>query len=71
LLVVFGAMLVVVLGGQRHSVGGYEMEFCLAAGRLSHLAAVLGASYLLSRVIKYQGKPRRRQPPWSQPAARR
>jgi len=71
LLVVFGAMLVVVLGGQRQSLGGYAMEFWLAAGRLSRLAAVLGASYLLSRVIKYQGKPRRRQPPWSQPAARR
>jgi len=65
-LVTFGAMLVVVLGGERHSIGQYTMEFWVAAGRLSRLAAVLGAGYLLSRAIKYQGKRVRRQPPWTQ-----
>ena len=65
-LVIFGAMLVVVLGGERQSIGQYTMEFWVAAGRLSRLAAVLGAGYLLSRAIKYQGKRIRRQPPWTQ-----
>ena len=69
LLVVFGAMLVVVLGGERASLGPYVMEFWLAAGRLSRLAALLGAGFLLRRAISYHGNPRRRRPPWSQPGA--
>jgi hypothetical protein len=68
-LAVFGAMLVVVLGGDRQSIGQYAMEFWVAASRLSRLAAVLGAGYLLSRAIKYQGKRIRRQPPWTQRGA--
>ena len=65
-LVEFAAMLVVVLGGQRQTIGQYTMEFWVAAGRLSRLVAVLSAGYLLSRAVKYQGKRIRRQPPWTQ-----
>jgi hypothetical protein len=65
-LVVFGAMFVMVLGGERQTIGHYAMEFWVAASRLSRLAAVLGAGYLLSRAIKYQGKRIRREPPWTQ-----
>jgi hypothetical protein len=63
LLVIFGAVLVMVLGGERPSMGSYAFEAWLAAGRLSRIAAVLGAGYLLRRV--YRGKRERRQPPWS------
>jgi len=65
-LVIFAAMLVVVLGGQRQAIGQYAMEFWVAAGRLSRLFAVLSAGYLLGRAVKYQGKRMRRQPPWIQ-----
>jgi len=65
-VVIFAAMLVVVLGGQRQTIGQYTMEFWLAAGRLSRLVAVLSAGYLLTRAVKYQGKRVRRQPPWTQ-----
>jgi len=65
LLVVFGAILVVLLGGQRTSLGLYANEAWLAASRISRLAAVLGAGYLLRRVYKYQGERRPRKPPWS------
>ena len=53
------------LGGQRPSIGSYAFEAWLAAGRLSRIAAVLGAGYLLRRV--YQGKREPRRPPWSTP----
>jgi len=65
LLVVFGAVLVMTLGGQRPSLGSYAVEAWLAAGRLSRIAAVLGAGYLLGRV--YRGKRRPRRPPWTMP----
>jgi hypothetical protein len=65
-LVIFAAMLVVVLGGQRQTIGQYTMEFWVAAGRLSRLVAVLGAGYLLSRAIKYQGTRIKREPNWTQ-----
>ena len=65
LLVIFGAVLVMALGGQRPSIGSYAFEAWLAAGRLSRIAAVLGAGYLLGRV--YRGKREPRQPPWSPP----
>ncbi len=65
LLVIFGAVLLMALGGQRPSVGSYAFEAWLAAGRLSRIAAVLGAGYLLRRV--YQGKREPRRPPWSTP----
>ena len=65
-LVIFAAMLVVVLGGQRQTIGQYTMEFWVAAGRLSRLFAVLSAGYLLGRAVKYQGTRIKRQPPWTQ-----
>src|SRR5262249_7368454 len=65
-LVIFAAMLVVVLGGQRQTIGQYTMEFWVAAGRLSRLFAVLRAGYLLGRAVKYQGTRIKRQPPWTQ-----
>ena len=65
LLVIFGAVLVLALGGQRPSMGSYAFEAWLAAGRLSRIAVVLGAGYLLRRV--YRGKREPRRPPWSTP----
>ncbi|HUZ55071.1 MAG TPA: hypothetical protein VMU94_21410 [Streptosporangiaceae bacterium] len=65
LLVIFGAVLVMALGGQRPSLGSYAFEAWMAAGRLSRIAAVLGAGYLLRRV--YRGKREPRRPPWSTP----
>ncbi len=66
LLVIFGATLVMVLGGERASLGLYAHEAWLAAGRISRFAAVLGAGYLLRRVHKYKGKRQPRVPPWAQ-----
>jgi len=65
-VVIFAAMLVVVLGGQRQTIGQYTTEFWLAAGRLSRFVAVLSAGYLLSRAVKYQGTRIKREPPWTQ-----
>ena len=65
LVVVVGATLVIVLGGQRTSFGSYAFEAWLALGRLSRVAAVLSASYLLWRAYKGPREPR--QPPWSMP----
>jgi hypothetical protein len=66
LLVIFGAVLVMALGGQRPSLGSYAFEAWLAASRLSRIAAVLGAGYLLGRV--YRGKREPKRPPWSTPS---
>jgi hypothetical protein len=65
---IFGATLAIVLGGQQTSYGSYAFEAWLAAGRLSRIAAVLSASYLLWRVYKGPRDPRR--PPWSVPRPR-
>jgi hypothetical protein len=70
-LVVFGATMVLLLGGQQQSMGHYATEAWLAAGRLSRIAVVLGAGYLLQRLHKYQGKRERRRPPWGPPHRRR
>jgi hypothetical protein len=67
-VVIFGATLAIVLGGQHTSLGSYAFEAWLAAGRLSRIAAVLSASYLLWRVYKGPRDPRR--PPWSVPRSR-
>jgi hypothetical protein len=67
-VVVVGATLAIVLGGQHTSVGSYAFEAWLAAGRLSRITAVLSASYLLWRVYKGPRDPRR--PPWSVPRSR-
>jgi hypothetical protein len=70
-LVVFGAALVLLLGGQQQSMGTYATEAWLAAGRLSRIAVVLGAGYLLRRLHKYQGRRERRRPPWGPPHRRK
>jgi len=64
-VVIVGATLTVVLGGQQTSFGSYAFEAWLALGRLSRIAAVLSASYLLWRVYKGPREPR--EPPWSMP----
>jgi hypothetical protein len=63
LAVIFGTTLTIVLGGQRSSLGSYALEGWLAAGRLSRIAAVLGAAYLLWRLHRGLRSPAR--PPWS------
>jgi hypothetical protein len=65
LVVIFGTTLTIVLGGQHASFGSYALEAWLAAGRLSRIAAVLSAIYLLWRVYKGPREPKR--PPWSMP----
>jgi hypothetical protein len=64
-IVIFGATLAIVLGGQHTSLGSYAFEAWLAAGRLSRIAAVLSAMYLLWRLYKGPREPRR--PPWTVP----
>ena len=64
-IIIFGATLAVVLGGQHTSLGSYAFEAWLAASRLSRIAAVLSAVYLLWRLYKGPRKPR--QPPWTMP----
>lgn len=63
LAVIFGATVTIVLGGQHASLGSYALEAWLAVGRLSRIAAVLGAVYLLWRLHRGLRDPR--QPPWS------
>jgi hypothetical protein len=70
LLVIFGVTLVLLLGGPRQSMGSYATEAWLAAGRLSRIAAVLGAVYLFQRLHIYQGSRKRRSPPWGPPRRR-
>jgi hypothetical protein len=64
-LVLFGAILVVALGGARVSLAQYGIEGWLAAGRLARVGAVIGAGYLLRRV--YRGPRPPKPPPWSRP----
>jgi hypothetical protein len=68
LAVIFGATLTIVLGGQHSSLGAYALEGWLAVGRLSRIAAVLGAVYLLWRLHRGLREPR--QPSWSRPPRR-
>ena len=68
LLVVFGAVLVVALGGVRTTMTQYGLEGWLAAGRLARVGAVIGAGYLLRRVYRPRAP---KPPPWSRPPARR
>ncbi len=68
LLVVFGAVLVVTLGGVRTSMTQYGLEGWLAAGRLARVGAVIGAGYLLRRVYRPRAP---KPPPWSRPPGSR
>jgi hypothetical protein len=65
LVVILGATLTVTFGTQQTSYMSYLVEGWVAASRLSRVAAVLGAIYLLWRVYKYGGRRSRRLPPWS------
>jgi len=65
LLVIIGTVLVLVFGGQQHSLGSYAYEAWLAAGRLSRGVAVAGAGYLLWRL--HRGRRQPKLPPWNLP----
>jgi len=65
LAVLIGTALELTFGSPLSGYGAYVVEAWVAAGRLSRIAAVIGALFLLWRVHKYQGNPTRRLPPWS------
>jgi hypothetical protein len=65
LAVVIGTAIEVTFGARLSGYWPYLVEAWVAAGRLSRLAAVLSALFLLWRVHKYQGNPTRRLPSWS------
>jgi hypothetical protein len=65
LVVLIGTALDLTLGAPLSGYRPYLVEAWVAAGRLSRIAAVLGALFLLWRVYKYRGSPTKRLPPWS------
>jgi hypothetical protein len=65
LAVLIGTALEINFGSTLSGYRAYLVEAWVAAGRLSRIAAVIGALFLLWRVHKYQGSPTRRLPPWS------
>ena len=65
LAVLIGTALDLTLGAPLSGYRHYLVEAWVAAGRLSRIAAVLSALFLLWRVYKYQGSPTKRLPPWS------
>jgi hypothetical protein len=65
LVVIVGTAVILVVGGQRQTLGSYVTEVWIGAGRLCRLTAVLGAGYLLWRLR--HGRRRPRQPPWNVP----
>jgi hypothetical protein len=64
-LVIVGAALVIVFGGQQNSVGSYLFEAWLWDGRLSRLLALLGGVFLFWRLRR--GRRSARLPPWNVP----
>ncbi|HET7012441.1 MAG TPA: hypothetical protein VFI65_00920 [Streptosporangiaceae bacterium] len=64
-VVVVGTVLVLVLGGQHSSIGQYAFEAWLGAERLSRIAAVGGALYLVWGL--WRGRREPKQPPWNVP----
>lgn len=64
-LVVIGTVLVLVLGGQRGSLGSYAFEAWLGAERISRVVALLGSGYLLWGLRRGRRTPR--LPPWNVP----
>ncbi len=64
-LVVAGTVLVLVIGGPHATLGSYAFEAWLGAGRLSRIAALLGAGYLLWRLRRGRRTPH--LPPWNIP----
>ncbi len=65
LAVLIGTALEITLGSPLSGYRPYLVEAWVAAGRLSRIAAVISALFLLWRVHKYQGSPTRRLPSWS------
>jgi hypothetical protein len=68
LLVVCGAVLALILGGNRGSLGSYAFEAWLSAGRVSRGASVVGAGYLFWRLHRGPREPK--EPPWNVPRRR-
>ena len=62
-VVVVGTVLVLVLGGQQPSFGDYAFEAWLGAERLSRIAALGGALYLVWGL--WRGRRDPKQPPWN------
>jgi hypothetical protein len=65
LLVIGGTVAALILGGQHGSLNSYAVEAWVSAGRISRIAAVIGAGYLLWRL--HRGPRAPRQPPWNVP----
>jgi len=65
LLVIAATVLIVVFGGRHSTLGAYAFEAWLGAGRVSRIAAVLGAGYLFWRLRHGRREPK--QPPWNVP----
>jgi hypothetical protein len=64
-VVVVGTVLVLVLGGQQSSFARYAYEAWLGAERLSRIAALSGALYLVWGL--WRGRRDPKQPPWNVP----
>ncbi len=65
LLVIVSTVLIVVVGGKHPTLASYAFEAWLGAGRVSRIAAVLGAGYLFWRLRRGRREPK--QPPWDVP----
>jgi hypothetical protein len=68
LLAILGTTAVLMLGGQHGSIGAYVYEAWLSAGRIGRAASLLGAAYLLRRLIRGRREPR--QPRFDVPRRR-
>jgi hypothetical protein len=69
--VLIGTAIEITFGARLSGYGSYLAEAWVVAGRLSRIAAVLSALFLLWRVHGYQGNPGMRLPPWSPEHKRR
>ncbi len=69
--VVVGTALAITFGAQLSGYRGYLEEAWVAAGRLSRIAAFLGALYLLVRIYRLGGERPKRLPPWMPHARQR
>ena len=65
LLLVFGTVAIVVLGGARASLGAYAVEAWRGADLLSRVLALASGAYLLVRL--HRGRREPKQPPWNVP----
>jgi hypothetical protein len=65
LLLVFGTVAIVVLGGARASLGAYAVEAWRGADLLSRALALASGAYLFARL--HRGRREPKQPPWNVP----